>query len=154
MSEKPVLSILVPVRAVPGANSKRGFVNPRTGRVILVDKTKGKDQFVATVRQFAAVAADEAKWKPIEGSAMLSISFTFARPAGHYGTGKNSGKIKPVHVNARPTGKPDLTNIVKRTEDALKGITWHDDAQVVSISASKHWGETDLIAITVAELDS
>lgn len=35
------------------------------------------------------------------------------------------GKIRPVT-------KPDLDNYVKAVKDALKGICWHDDSQVVS----------------------
>jgi len=36
--------------------------------------------------------------------------------------------------------KPDLTNLVKSTEDALKGIVFKDDCQVTTVDAGK-WKE-------------
>jgi Holliday junction resolvase RusA-like endonuclease len=40
---------------------------------------------------------------------------------------------------ARPIGKPDLDNIVKLVADALNGIVWKDDAQIVANLATKHY---------------
>jgi Holliday junction resolvase RusA-like endonuclease len=37
------------------------------------------------------------------------------------------------------TGKPDLTNLVKCAEDALKGIVFKDDCQVAGLTAHKFW---------------
>lgn len=143
------LYITIPVRAIPGGNSKMAFVSPKTGRAFVVDKTRGKDQFIATVRQFAAAAANDAGFEVIGGAAVLFVNFHFARPKGHYGTGKNAGTVKPRFAQARPAVKPDLTNIVKRVEDALTGIAWKDDCQVVETHASKMWGETDSVEVCV-----
>jgi len=58
------------------------------------------------------------------------LTFYFPRPASHFGSGKNAGKLK-ASAPARPTGKPDRDNLCKSTEDALTqaGIWW-DDSQV------------------------
>lgn len=146
------LDITIPVRAIPGGNSKRAFVSPKTGRAFVVDKTRGKDQFIATVRQFAAAAASDARWKITDKPVRVSIRFEFTRPKGHFGSGRNTNAIKASRITARPVGKPDLTNIVKRIEDALTGIVWRDDAQVVESWSIKLYGETDLIFITVDEI--
>ncbi len=37
----------------------------------------------------------------------------------------------------RPTGKPDLDNVVKAALDACNGVLWADDAQVVELAAGK-----------------
>jgi Holliday junction resolvase RusA-like endonuclease len=59
------------------------------------------------------------------------------RPAGHYGTGKNTLVIKPRFLDAQPAGRPDLSNLVKMLEDALTTLAWADDDQITQISARK-----------------
>lgn len=39
----------------------------------------------------------------------------------------------------RPTVKPDLDKLVRACLDALTGVVWVDDAQVVSVMASKRY---------------
>lgn len=41
----------------------------------------------------------------------------------------------------RPTGTPDLDNLVKSTKDAIKGLLLRDDALVVEVQASKWYGD-------------
>lgn len=41
----------------------------------------------------------------------------------------------------RPTVKPDLDNILK-TLDALNGVAWKDDAQVVAVLVEKYYSES------------
>lgn len=41
----------------------------------------------------------------------------------------------------RPTGKPDTDNIAKLQFDALNGILWRDDSQVVFHTVRKSYGE-------------
>ena len=41
----------------------------------------------------------------------------------------------------RPTKKPDCDNVAKSILDALNGIVYHDDSQVVSLVVEKVYGE-------------
>ena len=146
------LTIEIPIRAVPGSNTKRGFVNPKTGRVIIADKAKGKHGYTAALRMFAEQTVNDTGWKITRNPVMLVIDFYFTRPIGHFGTGRNAGSVKasaPKHMIV----KPDLTNLLKSTEDALKGIVWHDDSQVVGMQLAKVYGEKELVRIQVAELE-
>lgn len=40
-----------------------------------------------------------------------------------------------------PTGKPDLDNCLKLVADALNGILWQDDKQIVRVVATKVFAE-------------
>lgn len=40
-----------------------------------------------------------------------------------------------------PTGKPDIDNATKLAFDALNGIAWKDDAQIVSATISKRYDQ-------------
>jgi Holliday junction resolvase RusA-like endonuclease len=50
-----------------------------------------------------------------------------------------------------PTGKPDIDNYQKSAFDGLRKVVWNDDAQVVSVQASKLYGEEPLLRIEVRE---
>jgi Holliday junction resolvase RusA-like endonuclease len=64
----------------------------------------------------------------------LDCTFYVKRPKGHYGTGRNAGVLKDW-TPEYPTGKPDLSNLVKMVEDCLVlARVMADDDQVVEMS--------------------
>lgn len=50
------------------------------------------------------------------------------------------------------TSRPDADNVVKIVLDALNGIVWRDDAQVVRITASKHYSAAPGVMVAVKEM--
>ena len=52
----------------------------------------------------------------------------------------------------RPTTKPDCDNIIKVVLDALNGVAYYDDKQIVSVSCNKYYGERGYLHIKVEEL--
>lgn len=98
------------------------------------------------------------RWEPITGPVEVAVMFRFARPAGHYGTGRNADT---VHSSAPewPTGRTtqgDIEKLVRAVHDALTAAgVWRDDAQVVRLSAAKVWcqeGERPGAVIGVEEV--
>ncbi|WP_024516810.1 RusA family crossover junction endodeoxyribonuclease [Bradyrhizobium sp. Tv2a-2] len=51
-----------------------------------------------------------------------------------------------------PTKKPDLDNIVKAWTDAMNGVVFADDCQIVHVSSSKSYGNTPAVIVTVKPL--
>lgn len=66
-------------------------------------------------------------------------------------------RSKPKRVTMEPdTFKPDSDNIGKLVADALNGVAWRDDAQVVDFHIVKHPRKRDAIEhmrITVSEVN-
>ncbi|MBC9729897.1 RusA family crossover junction endodeoxyribonuclease [Streptomyces sp. TRM68367] len=82
-------------------------------------------------------------WQPLTGAVALSMVFTVARPKSHFGMGRNAGVLRPS-APPRPDKKPDLSKLVRSTEDALTtALVYRDDALVVEYRGLGKWYETD-----------
>ena len=85
----------------------------------------------------------------LTGPLSVAFQFRFLRPQSHYGTGRNAGHVKdsaPLY----PTVRPDRTKVMRSTEDALTGILWKDDSQIVAGDITKIYVERDPgVVITV-----
>ncbi len=119
------------------AGSKRAFVNPKTKQAILTDASgqAGKDW-----RADVKAAARPCFAEPVMAAALVvDITFYRARNKGHYGTGRNAGCVKDT-APAYPTVAPDVDKLSRAILDALTGIAWRDDAQVVEKTVRKRYG--------------
>lgn len=84
----------------------------------------------------------------LTGPVMLMVRAVRARPKGHYRTGRNANQIRD-RAPSYPATKPDLTKIVRAVEDALTGVLWRDDSQVIRQVTAKDWGTPERVEITV-----
>jgi len=87
----------------------------------------------------------------LEGPLELKLTFYQPRRASHFGSGRNSAKLKPS-APIYPDKRPDLTKLIRAVEDALTGIVWRDDAQVVMQRAAKLYGEPARVVVSVVRL--
>jgi Holliday junction resolvase RusA-like endonuclease len=127
------IQFFVPGIPAPGG-SKKAFVV--AGRARIVEDSKRNADWRASV----ALAASREIEAPLEGPLELTLTFVMPRTKGHYGSGKNAGKLK-TSAPIWHTTKPDRTKLMRSTEDALTGIAWRDDTQVVSGSTLKQYGD-------------
>lgn len=128
------MSIVFDVPGDPDA-LKRARVgrNPATGHAQVFDPQSNKiakGEIVRAWQLAGGVRFD--RGAPVR----LTVSAAFRRPAGHYGTGRNAGRLKdsaPLLV----TKIPDADNIAKLVGDALNGYAWHDDSQIAEMVVRK-----------------
>lgn len=66
---------------------------------------------------------------PLQGGIRLRVQFSFVRPKTQQG-------------RAVPHVKPDLDKLCRAVLDALTGVVYEDDAQVVTLTASKIYRPT------------
>ena len=59
--------------------------------------------------------------------------------------------VKMLHNEIRPTKKPDCDNIAKICLDALNGLAYVDDSQVVCLSVSKMYAKEPKVVISLFE---
>ena len=134
---------------VPGipkpAGSKRAFLNKKTGKIIVTEDCETSGDWRGDCKNFARKAYHE---NPIDGPVSLSVIFYMPRPKGHFGTGKKAGILKP-NAPRWHTVKPDRTKLTRGLEDALTGIIWRDDSQVVCGEVVKIYGDLPGANITV-----
>jgi len=87
----------------------------------------------------------------LEGPLRLQLVFYRPRPANHYGTGRNQGQVK-TSAPWYPITRPDAGKLARGVEDALTGIIWADDSQIVDERLFKLYGSPARVEITIREM--
>ena len=52
----------------------------------------------------------------------------------------------------RPTKRPDSSNILKAIEDALNGVAYYDDCQIVDSMVKRFYSDTPRVEITIRDI--
>lgn len=130
------------------AGSKRAFpIWRKDGRlgVSVVDTNKK----VHAWKNAVAIECRKAYDGPLlTGPISLRMVFYSPRPKWHFGTGKNSSKLKDS-APAYPTVKPDVLKMGRAGEDGCTAIAYCDDAQVVDLHVRKFYGEPARTEFTI-----
>lgn len=119
----------------------RPRASARGGRVRVYDPPK--------VHQFKnllhGLALTQYKRPPLMGA--LEVDLIFYRPVQR--SLSKTESARRLSNESKPIVKPDVDNYVKATLDALTGVLWHDDSQIVKLVSEKRYGETGKIIISV-----
>lgn len=129
--------------------STKAFYVPSLGRAVVTEDNARTRPWAALVRDAASEAIGVhgitglyyVRGVPVR----LDVTCVMPRPAS-----------LPKRVT-QPTKKPDLDKLVRTIKDALTGIVWQDDSQVVEIVARKRFvttGERPGAHIAVAPFEA
>lgn len=94
-----------------------------------------------------ALAQTSQDMRPLSGELYVSIEFVWKHP-------KSWGKKRIAELRERSiykSSRPDIDNLCKGVFDALNGVIWNDDSQIVAIHAWKRYGYNDAIIMRVWE---
>lgn len=133
------MTLVVQKLVVHGLPAPQGSKR-HVGNGVMVESSKKVKPWRADVRQ----AAED--WRlengspgPLTGSLIVMLTFSLPRPKAR----------KKEHWVAT---RPDLDKLVRSTFDALTGVLWGDDSQVVYLTAQKTYvdsGELPGVVITI-----
>jgi len=127
------------------AGEPKGKARPRfsrTGAVVRTytpDSTTDYEQLVRSVYRASGGTYHE------NGYIRLAVRAYFAVPK----SATKKRRAQMLCAQLMPAKKPDIDNIVKIIMDGLNGVAYKDDAQVVSIMASKAYSDTPRVEMEI-----
>jgi len=125
-----------------GKQRARTFYDRRVGRVVskTPEKTKNYETFI---RELFAVKY--AGFLPLADAVRLRINIYRGIPKSE--SQKRAGKMEATLI--RPTTRPDASNVLKAVEDALNGLAFRDDSQLVEVLVQKYYSHTPRVEISL-----
>lgn len=138
-------SITITVYGIPGpqgSKKPKGLRRTKNGGLVsnLVESSDKVEPWRQDVRAAALQATGgPCSWTPLDGPLALHVVFTSLRPKGHYRTGRNAHLLRES-APSRPAVYPDLSKLIRSTEDAITSAgVWADDARVVEVFGEKRY---------------
>ncbi len=133
----PALSFTV--FGLPGPQGSKKFVGlSKRGHGVLVESSKKVQPWRAAVARAAREAQGQG-WVPLDGPLLLVVEFYMPRPKGH-----------PKTIRTLPATTPDLSKLLRATEDALTTAgTYADDGRIVDHVIRERYA-TDISRVRLA----
>jgi Holliday junction resolvase RusA-like endonuclease len=141
------MKFTVCINPVGQMRARHGTIRTKSGKII--SKTFKHDTQAERETTLAALLAPHVPAAPLEGPLALRIRAVFRVPDSW------SQKKKVAAVlqgSIRPTGKPDLDNVLKHVKDVMTDLCfWKDDAQVVEYlqGTGKYYGLAPRIEVEI-----
>jgi Holliday junction resolvase RusA-like endonuclease len=112
-------------------------------------KIRFTDPKMASAQNWIKLCAiDQVGQLCLTGPLVISVTATIEVPASW----SQAKRQRALMGLSYPTGKPDLDNYCKLVGDALNGIVWADDAQIVQANIRKQYGSEPSTVLTVKAL--
>jgi Holliday junction resolvase RusA-like endonuclease len=130
---------------IPGEPRGKGrprFGRTKTGRPVAFTDTK-----TASYENLVALACQQtmAGAAPMVGPVMLLVRVRLAPPTST----SNKARAAMLDGQTPPAKRPDLDNCLKAIGDGLNGVAYVDDAQVVSLTATKIYAATAGVDVVI-----
>lgn len=122
------------VMGEPCAQGRPRF-STRNGYVKAIDPAKSRNQ-KAFIRYIATDAAKMQGWDYTDKALSVEITAVLSVPKSK----PKKWQADAIRGRIRPTKKPDIDNVYKLITDALSGVIYADDKQIVSCRISKIYG--------------
>ena len=117
---------------------------PRLGKYTTYTPTKTVN-YETLVKQLFIV---EHYGKQLEGALHLTVKAYFQIPKSE----SKKKKLDMYECGIRPTKRPDWDNIGKIISDALNGLAYHDDSQIVTATVEKWYSDNPRVEVEIQEI--
>jgi Holliday junction resolvase RusA-like endonuclease len=123
----------------------RGVGRPRFGRGLYAPATTLDAE---RARQVAWLRAGQPRLPA--GPFTMTLAVNVKRHASHMLRG---GQLSTEGLrHGEPTRRPDLDNVAKLIGDALNGLVYKDDAQLVGVQARRQWSDEAFVEVRMASV--
>lgn len=133
----------------PGpSGSKSGFI--KNGKVVMAPASKYQKPWKDSVR-WAFMGSEFYRMIPFDKGVEVAIEFVCRRPDGQY---KANGQPNPKTYRKYPYKRTlgDVDKLVRATNDALEGLVFKNDKQVVKQINTIVYGEYEGATIIIKEM--
>ena len=96
-------------------------------------------------------ARDYQDFEPLRTPVNMHITSYHQIPKSPAGGKKTKARMELNDI--RPTKKPDIDNIIKIACDALNGVAYADDRQIVGVFAQKFYSTIPRVEIEIEEIE-
>lgn len=131
--------------------SKKIGRNQQTGKAIILDDNprtrEWRDLLTLEMRKTAPP-------QPLDEPVFVQLTIFVQRPANHYGTGRNAGKLKRGVPDIPKTGL-DADKVLRCVDDAGTNAGWWcNDSRVSAGSFARYYAETEGVVVEAWALES
>lgn len=117
----------------PTKGSTKSFAHPKTGKIVTLPMNKNLKQWTHDARIQARAARVPMVYKPFGVSLYVRVEF-----------------VKPKTAKqSQPTVRPDIDKLLRAVLDALTGVAYADDSQVVSVTSTKAYGPSERVFVSI-----
>lgn len=127
-----------------GKARARTFYNRRLGKMQSITPEKTVD-YEDLVRWSYKAAGGEYYGR---GLFVVHITAVYEVPTSYL---KNTREMA-LRGEIKPAVKPDIDNIVKSILDALNGVAYYDDSEVIGLTAEKMYGENARVVVELKQI--
>lgn len=136
-----MIKFTVPGSPVPKGRA-RAFV--RNGKIAHYTPEE-----TARYEDIVRAEANKMMWACVaDGPVSVKIKLFIKIPASFNKKKKDEARNGEI----RPTSRPDIDNYIKAICDAMNGIVYNDDSQVVKMTAEKYYSELPRAEVEVIQL--
>ncbi len=122
---------------IPGKCATKGsansFIDPRTGKKVWKASNAKLSSWTKDCKKAAMAAKVPLIYKP--HGVHMAVTVDFIKP-------KTAKQVVP-------SVKPDADKLLRAIFDALTGLAYADDSQVVSVALMKRYGPSEQVTVTV-----
>lgn len=140
------ITFTIPGAPVPKGRPRFRIVKPRYGKAFVTTYTETKTE---EAEDKIKIKARQAIWDKAAFTCPVAVSLEFFVPIPK--SFSNKKRESAIAGETLPVTKPDIDNYEKLVLDALNGIVYEDDNQVVSLSSKKRYSDNPHTTVCVRE---
>lgn len=133
---------------VPGRAQTKGSWKSINGRLVPDNKKSKPYEKAVAAAAFDAYCYEGSPRPLLQGGVVVKIVCYFRRPKSHYRTGRYAHLLKDTSPRMH-VYKPDCDKLARNILDAMTGVVYRDDSQVVGVKVSKVYDDRERTEVMV-----